>query len=90
MLISKLSKGFTKDFGLAKRRGLNIDLINHTMNLILSGKPLPAKYHNHKLQIGKYKNCFECHITPDWLLIYKVLDDKIVYFLHTGTHSDLF
>jgi mRNA interferase YafQ len=91
MLASRVSKSFRKDFELAKKRGLNLSLIDNVMALIVSGKPLPAQYKNHKLKIGKYKDCQECHITPDWLLIYEFrLQTGNVVFIRTGTHSDLF
>ncbi len=54
------------------------------------GKPLETKYKDHSL-VGNYRGCRECHITPDWLLIYKVYDnDLVLYLTRTGTHSDLF
>ena len=58
------------------------------MNLIVSQEKLPAKYENHKLS-GIYKEYLECHIEPDWLLIYRI-SDNVVTFISTGSHSDLF
>ena len=53
------------------------------------GQPLAEKHKDHSL-IGNYKGCRECHITPDWLLIYEISDDEIILYLtRTGTHSDL-
>jgi mRNA interferase YafQ len=90
MLNSYYENKFKKDLFLAKKRGLDISLLNNVVTLILTGVPLPAKYRNHKLKIGKYKNCFECHITPDWLLIYRPFKNTTIYFTRTGSHSDLF
>lgn len=59
------------------------------MTLLVEHKQLPQKNRNHKLQ-GRYKGCWECHIEPDWLLVYEKLADSTIFFLRTGTHSDLF
>jgi mRNA interferase YafQ len=56
--------------------------------LLLKGETLPERYENHPLS-GRWKGCFDAHITPDWILIYELSDDSIT-FLRTGTHSDLF
>jgi mRNA interferase YafQ len=57
---------------------------------LAAGEPLPAKNKDHPLS-GDYAGCRECHITPDWLLIYETTDKELVlYLLRTGTHSDLF
>jgi mRNA interferase YafQ len=88
MLIPHFHNKFKKDYGVAKKRGLDISLLNDVMNLLASEIPLPAKYKNHKLK-GSYSGCWECHITPDWVLIYKA-NDNILELLRTGTHSDLF
>ena len=68
----------------------NIELLKGIMLKILNREPLKVKHKDHPLQ-GHYKNCRECHILPDWLLIYKV-DKKSneVYFVQTGSHSELF
>ena len=62
------------------------------ISMIANKQRLGFKYRNHKLSKSKeYKNCFECHIEPDWLLIYKIQDDKLLLLLFaTGSHSDLF
>jgi mRNA interferase YafQ len=59
------------------------------LNLLIAGKQLPASYHDHMLQGGYWRGCRECHIQPDWLLIYRNLSDEIE-LVRTGTHSDLF
>lgn len=55
---------------------------------LISQEPLDARYRNHKLT-GNFKNRWECHLEPDWLLVYKLFGDEII-FERTGTHSDLF
>jgi mRNA interferase YafQ len=56
--------------------------------LLVEGTPLPPRYKDHPL-VGNWKDCRDCHIDPDWLLIYRV-DGNAVYLVRTGTHSDLF
>ena len=70
--------------------GYNIKLLENVVDILASGKKLPPKYKNHPLK-GKYTGCFDCHILPDWVLIYKIeKDDLILLLVDTGTHSDLF
>jgi len=81
---------YLKDIKLAKKRGLNIEDLLLVVELIQQGQALPAKYHNHVLK-GEYSGCFECHINPDWLLIYDKSDVlKLITLIRTGSHSDLF
>ncbi len=81
---------FKKDLKTAKKRGYDLSLLNNVVNTLASGSPLAEKYKDHNL-IGNYKGCRECHITPDWLLIYEISEDEIILYLtRTGTHSDLF
>jgi mRNA interferase YafQ len=87
---------FNKDFKLMLKRGKNRNNLDKVINLLLDNlnkdiEPhllLPAKYKLHKLS-GKYVNRWECHIEPDWLLIYKI-DNNYIIFERTGSHSDLF
>ncbi|HHU0079753.1 TPA: type II toxin-antitoxin system YafQ family toxin [Legionella pneumophila] len=79
---------FEKDVKLAKKRGKELSKIFKIMQLLLSQEKLPAKNRDHTLT-GNYANRRECHIEPDWLLIYKLESDAII-FERTGTHSDLF
>ena len=88
MLIPIYPKKFIKDIERAQKRGLNMEKIRAVMNMIINEQALPAKNRNHKLQ-GDYIGYWECHIEPDWLLIYKTISDE-VFFARTGTHSDLF
>jgi len=86
----RFSKKFKKEYELAKKRGKNLEKFYSAVTVLASGKKLPAKYQNHKLS-GNFSGCFECHLEPDWLLIYQ-LDDGVLILtlLHLGSHSDLF
>lgn len=79
-----------KDLKVAKKRGLDIDKLNEVVRLIAEEQTLPDKNKDHKL-VGDYVGCRECHIQPDWLLIYTVEKSvNILNLLRTGSHSDLF
>ncbi len=81
---------FKKDVELLKRRKKNMKKLRDVMDLLIDGKPLDKKYLPHKLQ-GEYSECIECHIEPDWLLVYIIdSNENTVTFIRTGTHSDLF
>ncbi len=81
---------FRQDLKLIKRRGYNIDLLETVINLLAAGETLPPKYKDHSLS-GSFIGCRECHITPDWLLIYEIDNKELyLYLTRTGTHSDLF
>lgn len=88
MLAPVRLKRFSKELEKAKKRGKNIEKLKEVIPLLIDNKPLPAKYKNHKLQ-GEFKDCWEFHIEPDWLIIYKKTSTEII-FLRTGSHSDLF
>ena len=81
---------FEKDLKLCKKRNYNLSLLKEVIDLLqLTGK-FPVKYKPHKLS-GIYSDCWECHIKPDWLLVWKQNDlELILLFTNTGTHSDLF
>ena len=84
------SNKFKKDLKLAKKRGLNLELLSVVVNTLAAQQPLDIKYHDHNLT-GNYRDFRECHIEPDWLLVYRTDDDQLELFLfRTGTHSDLF
>ncbi len=83
------SNRFKKDLKLAIKRGYRIELLETVVNQIAAGKPLDKKYRDHFLT-GNYDGFRECHITPDWILIYQIREKEVVLFLsRTGTHSDL-
>lgn len=90
MLKIVLSNRFRKDLKLAQKRGLNLDLLRTVVNTLASGKSLDWKYRDHDLT-GDYVGFRECHIQPDWLLVYRIEQEELELFLfRTGTHSDLF
>lgn len=81
---------FRKDYKLAVKRGYPIDLLERIVDRLANCEELDAKYRDHLLT-GDYAGFRECHILPDWLLIYKVQADALVLLLsRTGTHSDIF
>ena len=84
------SKKFIKSLKLCKRRGFDIKLFEEVAHLLELNGTLPQKYKPHKLS-GDYKGCWECHIQPDWLLVWMQDNEKLILlFTDTGTHSDLF
>ena len=90
MLTIKYETTFKKDFKRVVKRGYNIKLMEKVIELLANEQPLPQKYKDHPL-FGDYYDCRECHITPDWLLIYRINNNELILFLtRTGTHSDLF
>ena len=81
---------FQKDLKRVQRRGYDLSLLTEVIRKLADGESLPEKNRDHSLN-GDYIGCRECHVTPDWLLIYEVYgDDLILYLTRTGTHSDLF
>lgn len=90
MLRVRYSSKFKKDFKAIVKRGYNTALFEEVLNILRTEKPLPEKHCDHALS-GDYIGHRECHITPDWLLIYKKEKDMITLSLtRTGSHSDLF
>ena len=90
MYIVKPTARFQKDLKLAAKRGYQIDLLTAVVKQLAAGEALAQRYKDHPLK-GNYSNCRECHITPDWVLIYEIAhNDLILYLTRTGTHSDLF
>ncbi|WP_297979764.1 type II toxin-antitoxin system YafQ family toxin [uncultured Oscillibacter sp.] len=90
MLEIVMSNRFKKDLKLAARRGYNFELLDEIVNKLANRELLPEKNRDHALS-GDYTGCRECHIAPDWLLVYQVEDKELIlYLMRTGTHSDLF
>lgn len=84
------SNQFKKDLKLARKRGCKIEHLRDVVNTLASEQKLNRKYHDHELA-GNYSGFRECHIEPDWLLVYRISQDMLELFLfRTGTHSDLF
>ena len=89
MLDVVLSNQFKKDLKLIKKRRYNIKLLESIVDKLAKKEPLPKKHKDHELS-GNYKGFRECHIEPDWLLIYRINKNELFLFLsRTGTHSDL-
>lgn len=86
----KVTSQFKKDYKLAMKRGLKISLLKEIIADLANGNPLPDKNRDHPLT-GNWVGHRECHILPDWLLIYRIEDEVLVLTLaRTGSHSDLF
>ncbi len=90
MLKIRYSSRFKKDYKAIVKRGYDIILLEEVLNLLVQENVLPQKYLDHPL-LGDYAGHRECHLTPDWLLIYKIEKEIMTLSLtRTGTHSDLF
>ncbi|MCI6480588.1 MAG: type II toxin-antitoxin system YafQ family toxin [Candidatus Treponema excrementipullorum] len=88
--IVKFTTQFKKGYKKAMKRGLKIDLLDKIIELLAMGETLPAWNHDHELS-GNWGGHRECHIQPDWLLVYRIEENILVLTLiRTGTHSDLF
>ena len=84
------SNQFKKDLEIAKKRKLDLNLLEEVVVKLAKDEKLPASYKDHPLK-GKFKGLRECHIKPNWLLIYSINDNELELFLiRTGTHSDVF
>ena len=92
MLRPEFSGQFKRDYKLAVKRGCNPKKLEEVIVLLCNEKPLPERYRDHALiNSREYKVMRECHIQPDWLLVYKVVRDTLILkLIRTGTHSDLF
>lgn len=92
MLKIEFTGQFKKDYKLAVKRGCDIKELTNVITMLANEQTLPEKNRDHALENSRnYKNMRECHIKPDWLLIYKVYSDRLVLeLIRTGTHSDLF
>ena len=88
MLTPSYAKQFGKDLKTMLKGGRSEEKIREVLKRLVNEGQLDARYKDHKL-VGKYKDRRECHIEPDWLLIYKKTTGEII-FERTGTHSDLF
>ena len=89
-LIVKWTNSFKKDYKRALKRHLNIEKLDKVISLLSHREELDEKYHDHALA-GVFAGLRECHIEPDWLLIYSIENETLILTLtRTGTHSDLF
>lgn len=81
---------FKRDLKLARKQGKDLDHLFAVIDRLADGEPLDAKYRDHALT-GNYKGSRECHIEPDWLLVYEVIDDTLVLMLYrVASHAELF
>ena len=84
------STKFKRDIKLAKKRGLNLILLDDVVTTLVKTGKLPTKYKPHILK-GNYKGLWECHIQPNWLLVWEQNETiKLISLIRTGTHADLF
>ena len=92
MLKIEFTGQFKKDYKQALKRGCNPQKMETVIELLAKEQPLPPKYRDHPLTNSRnYKDMRECHIEPDWLLVYQVFQDILILrLIRTGTHSDLF
>lgn len=83
---------FKKEMKLIRKRGKKLEKLETLLEYLANGKELPLTYKDHQLIDNlRYKNCRECHIEPDWLLVYQIIDNELILLLvETGPHSDLF
>ncbi len=90
MLDIYFSSRFKRDYRLAIKRGCKAQLLEDVVELLRCQRPLPEKHRDHELG-GDYTGYRECHLAPDWLLIYKIDGARLILTLvRTGSHSDLF
>ena len=92
MLKPEFTGQFKKDFKQAIKRGCKQENLTKVLEYLVKEKALPARYKDHALTNSRnYKGMRECHIEPDWLLVYQILKDVLILrLIRTGTHSDLF
>ena len=84
------TKRFQRDVKRIQKRGYDMSLLSDILKKLANGEPLPPKNRDHQLT-GDFNGCRECHITPDWLLVYETVEEELILYLtRTGTHSDLF
>ena len=88
----QITSRFKNDYKKIRKQGKSINKLISVLETLANGEELAPKYKNHKLINNKtYKDCNECHIEPDWLLVYKIQDNELILLLFaTGSHSDLF
>ena len=86
----KFTGQFKKDLKLAKKQGKDLDKLFNVIEILEKGEKLEKKYKDHSLS-GEYKGTRECHIEPDWLLVYEIMNDVLILMLYRlGSHSELF
>lgn len=88
MLTVSFTTQFKKDYRLCTMRGYDMSLLQNIINILIIPASLPTQNKDHDLK-GNYIGKRECHILPDWLLVYQINGNRLILF-RTGTHSDLF
>ncbi len=88
----KRSNNFKKQYKKILKQGKDVSKMQYVIETLANGKKLEVRYKDHSLNDNKYyKGCRECHIEPDWLLVYKIINNELIlYLVETGSHSDLF
>lgn len=86
------TSAFKKELKIIKKRHKDLDKLRKVVNKLSNGEVLDEKYRDHSLVVStRFKDCRECHIEPDWLLVYRINNDELILLLvETGSHSDLF
>ena len=82
------TRQFRRDVKRMQRQGREVEKLKNVLEALVEGEPLAAQYRDHVL-VGQYKGTRECHLEPDWLLVYELAETEIV-LIRTGSHSDLF
>jgi len=92
MLKAEFTGQFKRDYKLAIKRGCDPNALQKVLALLIAQEPMPPQYRDHALANSRnYQNVRECHIEPDWLLIYQILHETLILrLIRTGSHSDLF
>ena len=86
----RFTRQFKRDLKLAKKQGKDLNKLYNVIEQLANGETLDEKYRDHDLR-GEYEGSRECHVEPDWLLVYSIIEDCLILELcYTGTHSDLF
>ena len=86
----RLTTKFKKDAERMKKRGKDLEKLYEVVEKLANLEPLDSRYKDHFL-VGNYADCRECHLSPDWLLVYRIENSELILvLLRTGTHSDLF
>ena len=90
MLKIEFTGQFKRDYKQILKRGCKAHLLEQVLTMLVKEQDLPPKYRDHSLS-GKYRGMRECHILPDWLMVYQIIDETLILrLIRTGTHSDLF
>lgn len=91
MLEVRYLNSFKRDYKRIKKRGYDMSKLADIIRRLASQIPLPERFHDHPLKGKGFKGCRECHIEPDWLLVYRIIENELLLeLLYTGAYSDLF